>query len=484
MVRSRPVRWPIVLVVATAAAAPLPAAASPGDAPWDGAVFAGPTSPHGSNVAANPAAMLLATPAIHYFVGGIAVLEQLGIDRRVVDASGTYSDGPQVSASTFGAGGHAGVATVTARRAFAALVSLPPPDETIAGRDALQYHTRGSRSRAFEGTVSGALRITSRIWFGLGATYVFRNRVLRFSRDTALEAGRDPARGVTSDCGGMPCGLENPLATEVWTVDPDADSPALSDISISNVRAHLSAMFTVPGGTLIGLTYQRPWNLGRIGRDGTVTVIGAPRDGGVVRTGEVTVYTHHPEVIRLGSRSRVHEHLDLVGEVRWKRLSNVGADDIRPYGGDLAAGGVPEIYVRARGMRETVALEAGLEEVDDGQPLRWGGRLGFDTGVVGVEHLSARAPWSRHVTAGGGLQLRLAARWVMQLGYNVAWQLPATVEPGAYDPIDVLDCVDSGHDIDLPACGTVRGGYGAPSAAGEYRRWTHTGRLSLRLEVP
>lgn len=477
-------RWPIVLVVASAATAPIRAAASPGDAPWDGAVFAGPTSPHGSNVAANPAALLLAPPALHYFLGGIAVLEQLGIDRRVVDAAGDFSDGPRVSGLNAGLGGHAGIARVTPNVVLAAMGAMVPPDETLADEDALRYHTRGSRARAAEGTLSVALRPTRRIAIGVAITYSINDSVLRFARDTAMEAGRDPARGVASDCGGTPCGLENPLATETWTIDADRDAMFPWNWRFDNLRLNAGVLVPLPRGILLGVTYQRPWNLGRIGREGTVTVVGAPRDGGVVRTGEATVYTRLPEVIRIGTRSRILESYDLIGELRWKRLARAAVDDVRTYGGDLAAGGVPEIYLRPRGLREDVALEVGVEQVEDGQPVRWGVRAGVDTGAVDLEYLSARAPWARHLTAGGGLQLRLHARWVMQLGYNVAWQPAAVVEPGAYDPIDRLDCVDSGFDIDEPACATVRGGYGAPTAAGEYRRWSHAGRLSLRLEVP
>ncbi len=484
MLRSRPVRWPIVLVVATVAAMPLRVAASPGDAPWDGAVFAGPTSPHGTNVSANPAAMLLAPPALHYFLGGAAVLEQLGIDRRVVDAGGTFSDGPEASGTTFGAGGHFGLALVSSRNMFSLMVALPPPDETIADRDALRYHTLSNRHRSLEGTFAGGRRVTSDIWFGFAATYSLNDRVLRFARDTAMEAGSDPTRGVSSDCGGTPCGLENPLATEVWSIDLDRDSPNPLTWTFSNLRLTVGMMFTLPGNTLLGVTYQRPWNLGRVDEHGTVRVVSAPRDGGTTRTGEATVYTRNPEVIRMGTRSRVRPRIDLVGEVRWRRLGRIGVYDIRTYGGDLADGDIPEFYPRARGLQDAVAFELGLEETDEGQPLRWGGRLGFDSGAVADQRLSARAPWGRHLTAGGGLQLRLATRWVVQVAYNVAWQLPATVEPGAFDPLDRIECVDAGHDIELPACATVRDGYGAPTNAGDYTRWTHLGRLSVRLEVP
>lgn len=470
-------RWGIVLAIAAAAS---PAAASPGDAAWDGAVFAGPTAPHPTNLSSNPAAFLLAAPGFHYFAGVSTALDQISIDRTLVDAGGARRDGPDVSGRTFGAGGHLGFAKVWPDAVLAFFVQTAPPDETVAGRDALRYHTRGSRGRSADvGTVTFGYRPTRWLWLGIAPSYSVRDGVLRFSRDTAMEAGRDPARGVTSDCGGAPCGLENPLATETWTIDLDADLR-----SISNFRIAAGFIIVVPGDTLLGVTYQRPWSLGRIERVGKATVIAAPRDGGAVHTGEISLFDQHPEIVRGGTRSRFLERWDLVSEVRWRRTSRIGDDDLRTYGGDLAAIGAPAIYPRPRGLRNAIAVELGMEQVDDGGRWRFGGRVGYDTGAVATHHLSARAPWGRQLTGGGGVQLRIGARWILQGTYNVGWQLPVTVERGAYDPIDRLDCVDSGYDFELPACETVRDGYGAPTNDGDYRRWSHIARLSVRLEVP
>ncbi len=470
-------------MIALAAALPLPAspvAASPGDAPWDGAVFAGPTAPHPANVAANPAALLLTTPGTHFFVGGVGRLEQLVVERRTVDESGATGPGPTARGTTTGAGGHVGALRAWPGGVIAFLATLPPPVETLAGEDALAYHTRGSRSRAFDlATVAAGYRVTSRISLGLAGSYGTRSTVLRFARDTALEAGRDPDRGTASDCGGARCGLEHPAASELWTIDVGSDPTSLDNLSLSG-----GVLVRLPGEVLFGLTYQRPWRLGRIERTGTARVVAAPRDGGAVLTGETTVYDRVPEIVRLGARSRPLERWDLVGELRWRRLGTATRDDVRTYGGDLAAGGVPDLYPRPRGLRDAVALEVGLEQVELGQVTRLGARLGVDTGAVGAERMSARAPWGRHLSANVGLQVRLAARWVFQLGYGVEYQGDVVVSPGAFDPIDRLDCEDGGHDLELPACATVRAGYGAPTAAGTYGRITHAGRLTLRLELP
>jgi hypothetical protein len=174
----------------------------------------------------------------------------------------------------------------------------------------------------------------------------------------------------------------------------------------------------------------------------------------------------------------------VVGELRWRRLGGSGDDDVRVYGGDLAGGDLPDVYPRPLGLRDVMAFEIGMEEVDEGQLVRFGGRLGADSGAVSLDRLSPRAPWARQLTAAAGVQFRLASRWVVQVVYGVGYQPPARVAPGAFDPVDRIECVDSGYDVELPACATVRDGYGAPTAAGTYGRVSQTGRLSLRLELP
>jgi hypothetical protein len=484
------VRWPIVIVVATITCAPATVAASPGDAPWDGAVFAGPTAPHASNVSANPAPMLLMTPGVHLFVGGVGAIDQISIDRRVVDENGVFSDGPSVDGVTAGMGGHVGIVRAWPDFALAFISSTPPPDETLAGEAALAYHTRGTRTRMVDyGALSLAYRLTGRISVGGSGTLSVRDTVMRFARDTAAEAGRDPARGTASDCGGMRCGLENPLATEEWTVTVGSDrwnegkwfeTPAAT---LDDLRFAVGALVTLPGDVRLGVTYQRPWNLGRIARTGDVRVVGAPRDGAGVHGGDATLFDKQPQVVRVGARSRMLARWDVVGELRWRMIGRASYEDVRTYGGDLAAGNVPAIYPRPRGLRDVYALELGMEEIDDGQVLRLGARLGADTGAVGGNRLSARAPYGRQLTAGGGAQLRFGS-WVVQLTYNMAFQPAQTTEPGVFDPVRLLDCVDSGYDVNEDACATVRAGYGAPTAAGEYTRFSHVGRVSLRFEVP
>lgn len=453
------------------------AQASPADDPaTDGQVFAGVTGADPANATTNPAALLRLTPGIHAFSFGTVALEQISIERRLESTTGALSSGPTVDDTTLGGGVTLGFAVASPRRMGALLTSLRPPDETIDD-DAVAYHTRGSRTRRIDwATLAGGFSLTSRLYLGLAGTLVDRHQRVSFARDTALDAGRDPARGVDSDCGGAACGLENPAARELWSVDVTPTSLLTTD----NLIYTVGVMARLPSGVWAAVAVERPWRLGAFTMAGDATVVRAPRDGGATLRGEAVVIQHLPEVWRAGARGPVAPGWELAGEVRWRRTYRTDPVDVRVFGGELAGTDLPEWNLRPRGLDNAWAADLGLEPIDAGQRWRFGGKLGIDTGVVADDRLSARAPWGKQVTAALGAQLRLD-RWVLQLGYRFEAQLPTSADPSAFDPIARLDCVEADHDYDLPACATLRAGYATSGAAGTYGRFTHTARIALRF---
>jgi hypothetical protein len=156
---------------------------------------------------------------------------------------------------------------------------------------------------------------------------------------------------------------------------------------------------------------------------------------------------------------------------------------VRVFGGELVGTDVPEWTLRPQGLHDAYAAEVGAEQTDLGQRLRIGGRFGFDTGAVADQALSPRAPWGTQFSLSLGGQVRLD-RWILQLGYRVDAQIPTSSDPSAYDPIARIDCVESGHDYDLPACAAVRAGYGTSTAAGTYDRVSHSARVVVRFVIP
>jgi hypothetical protein len=455
------------------------ASASPGEESFDGAVFAGPTGTHTGSIIANPASLLRMTPGWHLFLNSVVRAEQIAIDRSTVAADGTTGAGPRIRGNTAGAGGQLGAIFAWPGGMIAGAASLLPPDETLADEPALDFHSRGIRTRRIDWfSLAGGYRYGSALHLAFSATLSERRTKLGFARDTALDAGRDPTRGVTSECGGVACGLENPLATEQWTIEVEPEF-----LDISNLVLSAGLLIRLSSTTLFGLTWQRPWSLGSYELSGTARVVGAPRDGGQVWTGEATLFVDLPEIWRVGTRTIITPGWELVSEVRWRRLADLGTYDLRTHGGDLAEGDIPEFYPRARGLRDAVAVEVGIEPIDVGQTIIGGIRFGGDTGATSSTSLSPTSPWGAELTTAIGAQLRLGAAWIIQTGYRLAYQPTISATPSEFDPIDRLDCVDSGYDFDLPACATVRDGYGLPTAAGTYGRLSHVAWLGLRIEV-
>ncbi len=459
------------------AALTAPAVASPAEDPaTDGVVFAGVTGIDPANAKTNPAALLRLPPGLYLFTIGTVALDQLTIQRRLVAADdGTLSNGPEVSGTTIGAGVAGGVIIfLVPGVAIAATSALRPPAETLAD-DRVGYQTRGSRLRRIDWfTIAGAVRVTSRIFVGVAVAGAARHQRLGFFRDAALEAGRDPIRGVASDCGGTPCGLEHAAAREAWRVDVGQDNPLDSVVYTVGVMARL------PKGMWAGLAAER--QLSPLEMTGDVEIVRAPRDGGGLVNGEAVVRQRLPEAWRLGLRGPVAPGWELAGELRWRRLGRTDQIDVRVLGSELIGTDLPEQIVRSQGLRDGFAADLGLEPVDVGQRWRFGGKLGIDRGVVAPDRLSPRAPWGTQVSAALGAQLRLD-RWILQLGYRFDAQLPTSSDPSAFDPIARLDCVDAHYDYELPACETLRAGYATSTAAGTYGRFGHTVRVALRFVV-
>lgn len=468
--------WPAALAIAATATV---VRASPADDPaTDGAVFAGVTGADPANATTNPAALLRLVPGWHGFAISTVAYDRIGIDQRVVDPSGALAAGPAITDATLGAGATVGFGRASGRSAFTLTTSLRPPDETIDD-PAVIDHTRGSRSRGFDlATIAIGYRLTSRVYLGLSLTYTDHHAVLRYGRDTAIEAGHDPGRGVASDCGGAPCGIANPAARELWRID--VGTPRFS---FDNFTYAAGLLVRLPGNVWVGLATERPWQLGRVSLTGDVTVTRAPRDGGGTVVGQALVYQHLPEVIRLGGRGPLRRGLELTGELRLRRLTRTASVDVRVFGDQLLGTDLPEIQARPTGVTDTLALEVGAEQPDRGQRWRGGARLGIDTGAVLDERMSARAPWGRQLTGALGAQVRFD-RWTLQLGYRFDWQLPVTDGGRTFDPLATIACVDAAYDYDLPACASVRAGYGTSTAAGDYTRQSHTLRVALGFVLP
>lgn len=457
-------------------AAAAPAAASPFEEPTQGgAVFTGPTHADPSAIAINPAALGLFAPGGHLHIIGRARADQIRIARRTLDVeTGETSPGPTLDDLTYGLGWTIAGSYNLQRVFLSASVDMPSP-EVYPGGEEVAYHSLGGRwQRRSLFSAAASWRVLAPLWIGIGLRLFSKQELeLEFRRDTALEAGRDPARGIASDCEGVVCGVENPAAAETYNLR--VDTPWLSTRGVGLSVGLVAAMRE----WYLAVSYERPFSREATEAEGTVTMTEAPRDGGEEHTGFAEVGFEQPQFVRIGARGPLTPGLELVTSARWTNLSPHRVHDVRMFGVDLPAE-VPAWYPRYRGFDDAYMIEAGVEQRDSGERLRLGGRIAFETGTVDADEVSPMQIAGAHVDLAAGVQIRIGQRIALQLGYQFGWYPTMDADPGVFDPIGRLDCVDAAYDID--ACTAVREGRGLPSAAGEYSRFSHAARVAIRLE--
>jgi hypothetical protein len=473
-------RFAVLAVLALIGLAlPISASAQPfSDPTRGGAVFTGPVHADPSAIAINPAALGLFAPGRHIYLIGSGRADQVTVHRRVIDIdSGESSPGPVASDDAFGFGWTIAGAYNVQRLFVSLAVDVPSPD-LYTGNVAVGYHSLGGRWQRrslFAGGVSW--RIFAPLWIGIGVTVSRQELSFDFLRDTALEAGHDPATGITSDCNGSACGTENPDATEEYRVRVDTPWFATRGLAVST-GVILEAL-----GWYLAASYEGPPNFFAATRaSGSVTMTEAPRDGGNEHVGVAEVEYSLPQTVRFGARGSLTPALELIANVRWSNGARHRTYDLRMFGGDLPDS-VPSWYPRYRGFDDSVAFEAGVEQRDSGERWRFGARTSIETGSVDNAEVTALQVEGLHVGVAGGAAIRFSQRFVLQAGYQFAWYPTASAAPGVFDPQDRVACVDSAFDIDIDECVTVREGRGLPTAAGDYSRFGHALRVAVRIEA-
>lgn len=488
---SAPRRTLLPLLVVAASIPAQRAAGSPLEDPTlNAAVFTGPTQPHASSIQTNPAALGLATQGWHLFLGGSLRLDQVTIDRQLIDPStGAQSDGPTSRSLTASPGGMLAGYWKGRNVAFGLATFIPRAERFISGEDALRYHTLGGHFYQWTFADIATAFHWNRFWFslalGIGNLESLR---VQFARDTALESG---SAGLQSDCNGSPCGVENPAAAQLFDVevatnglqDLGVADLLLSIFSSENISLTAGIIYQPAERWFIGLGYQgSPGLFGSTRRlAGTVDVTDAARDGGARRQGDAVIEYNLPDTINLGVRGPVPRlpGYELVASGRWQSTFTHDRLDVRMFGRDLGAN-VPEQYPLYRGLRQLFRLQLGIEQSAN-RPFRLGGRVAVERGAVATENISPLTPAGTRLGAAFGVEWRLGSALVLGAGYGLSWFPTVDSDPNAFDPRDRVACVDSGFD--LTQCAGVRDGRARPTAAGSYARLQHALTLSLRWDL-
>jgi hypothetical protein len=445
-------------------------------------VFTGATMPHATSISLNPAAIGLGA-FDEVYVAFAGALDQFHIDLDKVDLSGTHTAGPRVrDVEPSPAGVLAFIYHLAGEAVTLGFEARTTPRESFPEeRDALRYHTLGGGQRDWLATVGASIKVTGDLFFGASLSHQNSFLRLRYARDTALDAGTGP-RGVASDCGGAPCGLENPVATEVY--DVDVRSPAFAT---ANLKVSVGALYQIARDTWIGVGYHTPPGLAvQTELAGRVQIERAPRDcpGGCDPIkGDAVVEIQFPASVDAELRARLPSQLDLHIGGRWEDLSRFSAYDVRLYGSTLPRNGIPEWMLRPRGMHDAFAVWAGLEQVDTGKkPRTYGVRAGYETASVPDARTSPVTIAPASFTLDVGAQWRTQSHLIFQLSYGAQFFPSVNARDSAFDPLARIACLDSATDYSTPACRSVRNGYAIPSAAGDYERIQHAVRFGLRYE--
>jgi long-subunit fatty acid transport protein len=456
------------------------AQASPRSDPTSGrAVFTGATVSSAESIDLNPAAI---GPGFlnAIYVGASAVVDHYAVRLDNLDpTSGAITPGDTVHDNELAPGGLlAAIIHLNDRATVGAELQTPPAESFIEGKNQLQYFTLGGSQRTYRAGIAASFRVTNEFYFGLSLLTDTTYLHLHYAIDTALANGAGP-NGITSSCGGSPCGVGNPLASEHF--DVHVNSPIFST---ANLVANIGVLISPYKDVWIGLAYHAPPGLAiQTELDGTMDVLQAPRDGTNLLHGASTVFISQPASADAELRARLPNQLDLHVGGRWEDLSRFANYDVRGYGSLFPMYNVPEWTLLPQAFHDSFAFWAGVEQAETGQLARFGARLGFETSSLEDEDTSPIAIAPRSYTADVGVQLRLALGITLQATYGVQYFPTVDVTNSAFDPRAPIACAASDFDYATSACATTRNGFGIESADGSYQRWEHTFRVMLRRDL-
>ncbi|MDX2087609.1 MAG: hypothetical protein SFX73_07155 [Kofleriaceae bacterium] len=472
-----------IAVAAIWLAVPCEALASPRSDPSTGrAVFTGSTLAHPTSLTLNPAALSIDKTRTNLYFALLSSLQQTTVDTQNLDLdTGTYAQGERVRDTQLAPGGQfAWIRRGSDRLALGFEARVPPREMQLENHDALRYSTLGGGQRGLITTVGVSVKLAGRVHLGASLTHEITMLRLRYARDSALENGYG-VNGIASDCGGTPCGVGNPLASETYDVDVRSGY-----VSAQNLRLNLGVAVRLASQVWIGLAYHTPPGLNvQTTLDGTMTVTQAPRDGGTTLVGSGTVYVSYPASLDGELRARIWNNLDLHIGGRWEDLSRFAVYDVRGVGSTFRNAGVPEWMPRTRGLHDAFSMWAGVEQHDTGGRLLLGGRVGFETSSVEARRTSPLSIAPPALTLDIGVQGRVVrgAPWSVQLSYGAALSPTVSVgSEGAFNPLHRLDCIDANYDYTAAGCEATREGYAASLGAGDYTRISHNLRLGFLYE--
>jgi long-subunit fatty acid transport protein len=473
----RPLRpLPIALAVATALVAPF-AQAGPFLVPHPGGLgFFGPTDPDVPAIWWNAAALGPLGGTHLHFSGAPMVLQQ----QITRDGSPTVENSDLQQDLFIGIASD--LTTEHVRLGIAWHVpfreqgsfghAAQTPDPTDDGP--LRYHRLLTDWQNHYFSPAAAFRINDGLSFGLGMNLVWSDVRMAFDRDRPLDSG---SMGVAAAGG-----LEQPAAAERLDISGTAFSVGVQAGFLWNIlgRVTLGGAFISRegfGGRIRADRYGSGERNARITRADGTFVDGSGQIGFAL-----------PDVVNFGARWLVNDRLEAAASFRYvdwgQRPQSL---ELRLDSDALRAANQPQRIVLYRGLTDSYALWArgaycARPPTAAGArcPLRLGIQVGFDTGHVDEQAVSADRL--------DGLTLDLAllfewrvVRWLrLSGGAGLSVTAAQHVTHSVYDPDALVRCVDAGHEVGT--CTAADAGQGLPSANGSYALSSYTGSLAIQID--
>ncbi len=499
------------VVVATIALAPLQTMATPLDEPFVGGVgFGGPTTGDLTSVYWNPAALSMIS-GTEFHMSGLLRVANTKVQRPQVNSTTGLPD-PALPQQTLNGGGtlwpkpwspgpgwFAGIgANVMGRFTLAVAAYMPSYERlryqpTASEQAAIGFHGLDMDLRNFALVPALAVRMGKFLHVGLAPGFLFAGGTMTFDEDTAINRGTP---GLTADCGGMPCGYENPAA-----------------IARYRLNAGTEPFSTVPAFTLGGgIHYKRDsWSVGvayasrALGNDGAGVRLDI-QEGGITRAPNSALPSplcpstpplppsptynaacingqlsyRLPDAVMVGVTWDKSERWSFTGIVRYQTFSQHDRMVLTlagPSGSELGQNGLRSRLVLDRGFQDRVDVRARAVRSWN-KVARAGVGMRVATSAVPLKQLTPMAvdglTFEPFVMAEVKLKLL-----TIRAGYAFGFMARRKVDNSAFSSQAAVNCVDANYNLDNSNCVDLREGRARPTAAGTYSHLRHT--LSLNL---
>ena len=446
--------------------------------------IAGPADPHPAAIFYNPAALGPLRGVRLWWDAGARL--QLGTIRR--DAGESAQAGQSTTIVNPSVDGFVGVTwdAFTDRVTFGIGVMSPFNElNRFPTGGATRYQAIWQRGATLEEVFAVGLRIASWVHIGVAANFGQSWIDYRFARDVAPAGGSAAIDQPSALCGGAPCGLENPLATQDvrvrgfgWGIGFSVGVLLRPVERVWLAVSYISHIFDPYRGIDLPLGTER---------GGAVRgAPGAPDPGcGGACVGRAQVNVLVPDILYFAVRVEATPRLEFEGFARWVHYGSRHVLDLYLQGGALdrigavdPQGAVPTQLRLDRRWRDAWAFGASLR-VRLGPKLRLAPSIAYessasDTAVLSAANLEADK-----------LDLALALEWRPREHLTIGAHVGGTgylVGHGgdAFDPRAEATCADARYA--LGACGKSLAGDALPAAAGRYTMGALHAGLALGMD--